>query len=103
MTFDVLSIVPTITQFSWQRFYEAFSVCRNCRRPTIFSIAQDDTKLDAYLSQHSPIDINGSLNEHFRVDGFICLKDMGAEQPPDHVPDPIANAFREGAVSSLNG
>ena len=28
---------------------------------------------------------------------------MGAEAPPEHVPDAIANAFREAAVSMATG
>jgi Domain of unknown function (DUF4145) len=28
---------------------------------------------------------------------------MGTAAPPDHVPDPIANAFREGATSVVTG
>jgi hypothetical protein len=39
------------------------------------------------------------LNDDFKTNGYICLRDMGAMKPPDYVPEPIANAFSEGATS----
>lgn len=103
MTFDVLSTVPTGMQNGWQRFYEAFSVCRHCHRSTILAIAQSDYHAKDFLDENPPTALKGALNQYFNVEGFICLKDMGAEQPPAHVPDPIANAFREGAISIATG
>jgi hypothetical protein len=43
-----------------------------------------------------------SLNNYFGVEGYICLKDMGVTDAPEHVPDVIANAFREGATSVVH-
>ena len=99
MTFDVLNTIPTIIQHNWQRWYEACSVCRNCHRATIFAIVQTEYRDKDFLDEHAPTAIDGSLNNHFRVEGFICLKDMGAQPTPEQVPNPIANAFHEGAVS----
>lgn len=43
---------------------------------------------------------NATLNDYFEDKGYICLKDMGAQQPPENISDPlIINAFRKGAVS----
>jgi hypothetical protein len=54
----------------------------------------DFLKKNPFLSK-----IEDSLNNYFRVEGYICLKDMGVMDTPEHVPDVIANAFREGAIS----
>src|SRR6476660_6368300 len=99
MTFDVLRTIPTVLRYDWQRWYEAFSVCRNCDRSTVFVISQLKYDDRAILDKHPPTAVEGSLNQYFKVEGYICLKDMGAQQPPDHVPDEIANAFHESAVS----
>lgn len=95
MTFDVLQTIPTIVRYDWKRFFEAFCVCRNCRTSTTFSISQQRVE-DAPAS---PTSINGSLNRYFDIEGFICLKDMGGQEPPEFVPEPIANAFHEGATA----
>jgi hypothetical protein len=42
MTFDVLSDVLTGIQYDWQAHHEVFGVCRNCHKPTIWAIAQND-------------------------------------------------------------
>jgi hypothetical protein len=43
--------------------------------------------------------LQGALNKYFEVDGYISLKDQGIIAPPEHIPEPIANVFREGATS----
>jgi hypothetical protein len=48
-------------------------------------------------SVRSPAIIEGSLNGYFEVEGFICLKDVGTMAPAEFVPEPIADAFRDGA------
>jgi hypothetical protein len=100
MTFDVLETIPTRAQYPWERRYEAFCLCRNCVRSTTFAIRQKADADEDYLAEHDPpTSISGSLNQFFEVDGFICLKDMGALAAPEFVPDEIANAFHEGATS----
>jgi hypothetical protein len=104
MTFDVLSAIPTKVHYDWQHWFEAFCFCRNCRRSTIFVLAQEDVGVGDFLRDHSPTEIKGSLNSHFSIDGYINLKDPGAAATPEHVTDPgIANAFHEGAVSLVVG
>jgi hypothetical protein len=103
MTFDVPMTVQTHVIYSWQRCYEAFSVCRNCKRPTIFVIEQSEIEDADFLKMHPPQAFTESLNSHFTIKGFISIKDMGADEPPDHVPEPVSTAFREGAVSVVTG
>ena len=54
MTFDVLSTLPTTTQYNWQRWYEAFSICRNCHRSTVFVIAQKEYEEGDFLRSNPP-------------------------------------------------
>ena len=46
----------------------------------------------------SPLKVKDSLNNYFRVQGFINLKDLAMAKPPDHVPERIANVFKEAAT-----
>jgi hypothetical protein len=36
VTFEVSAVTLVNMQYGWQHFFEAFSVCRHCRRSTIF-------------------------------------------------------------------
>jgi Domain of unknown function (DUF4145) len=60
-------------------------------------IAQKDHDVSKTVLE-APESINGSLNGYFKIEGFICLRNMGAVAPPEFVPDTIAAAFREGAT-----
>jgi hypothetical protein len=53
--------------------------------------------------QKSPASHEASLNPLFEVESYISLKDMVGVQTPDHVHEPIATAFREGASSVAVG
>jgi Domain of unknown function (DUF4145) len=97
MTFDVLQAAPMQAVNEWQHRFEAFCMCRNCRVSTTFAIAQEDYHVESRIVQ-APVSINGSLNDYFKVEGFICLKDVGAMAPPEFVDEPIAGAIREGAT-----
>lgn len=103
MTFDVPDAVPIGTQYGWQRWFEVFSLCRNCSRPSIFVLSQKSPDHNRFLDHHAPPAIAGSLNDYFEIDGFICIKDVGAVSPPEHVPEIIANSFREGSTSVVVG
>jgi hypothetical protein len=100
MTFDVMSAWPIHYNFGgWRHVYEAFCICRHCKRSTTFKIYQTDGEISELLSSEGPFAIDQTLNPHFEVNGFICIRDLGADEPPEHVPEPVAAAFREGATS----
>src|SRR6267142_756244 len=99
MTFDVPGAIPTIVQYDWRIWYEVFCVCRNCDRSTTFVIALKSAQFTDIFRSDLPTKINGSLNDYFDIDSYISVKDFGAEPTPDHVPETVATAFREGAVS----
>ena len=103
MTFDVLQTISTTFAYGWKRSFEAFCLCRNCSRSTTFVIGQRSDADGDYLERHPPTTITGSLNRQFEIEGYISLKDGGAMSPPEFVPEPIANAFREGATSVVTG
>ena len=93
-TFDVLSTAHVTTRYSWQRYYEAFCLCRHCSHTTTFLIVQK--KPDDTLAAHAPETLRGNINNLFEFEGYISQKDIGATAPPDHVPPPLAKIFEEG-------
>ena len=82
-----------------RRTFEAFAICRQCKRGTTFVIRERDTHPEPRLFENkSPPDLKDALNNFFYVEKFISLKDQATAAPPEHVPANIANVFREGAT-----
>jgi hypothetical protein len=99
ITFDVNSVHLISVQYGWQHWFEAFSICRNCSTSTIFILRETPQSHDIKLFQHeSPLNVEGSLNNYFVVDGFVSLKHEATVSPPEYVPENVANVFREGAT-----
>jgi hypothetical protein len=94
-TFDVLSAVHVATQYSWQRYYEAFCRCRHCSCTTTFVFAQRNSRDGDALETTALETIPGNINTYFELDGYISLKDQGATKPPDHVPPDLVKIFEE--------
>jgi hypothetical protein len=99
MTFDASASVVVRRQYDWQHWFEAFCVCRNCRRPTIFLIKQKEPEWNEREEVAVPEKHKGSLNRYFEVDRFISLIDRKRIEPPDHTPPEIAAVFNEGSSS----
>ena len=99
MTFDIISDIYLYTQHGWQKWYEAFSICRNCKRSTVFVLAQIDLEADRVLGRDSSIsNLNRSVNIIMDIKGHISHKDEASEPPPEYLPENIESAFREGAA-----
>ena len=97
MTFDVTRGHHYRTDYEWQRWFEAFSICRNCGRSTIFILGQhrhDDTLGQVALEKLQPC-----VNDFLEVRGFVNLANTASVEPPEHLPEPIEAAFREGATA----
>lgn len=103
MTHDVNwgNQLPNLT-YGWQRHLELFAVCRHCGRSTVYSVEQTDLseQLERFLAKKNVWDLP-SINDFFKVRGFIALKDMAGVSPPEFVPDNIAKIFREGATDCV--
>ena len=102
MTFDVLGSVHVGRKYDWQNWFEIFSACRNCKRPTIFIIDQKETDFFEKVKDPKLENYKGSLNPHFEVDRFISLIDRSAVKPPEHTPEVIAKIFSEAAACLTN-
>lgn len=97
ITFDLLSQVIR-GRNNWQNIYEAFCVCRACNKPTIFILKQREVASKEFLSQYKLNELPMAANQVLLVDGYVSLKDESAIKPPEHLPDSIEKAFKEGAI-----
>jgi Domain of unknown function (DUF4145) len=95
---DVTAVLLINIQYGWQHWYEAFSVCRNCSHSTTFLISESTGHDLELFRKTSPLKLADSLNNYFKVDRFISLKDQGVIIPPEYMPESIATAFKEGAT-----
>lgn len=97
MTFDV-PIAHKYRIINWQRHYEAFAICRECRRSTVFYLTQKEQHWSFVIETDESLKDHGQLNTMFNLGGFVSLKDTGSLPCPDHVPTAVSTAFTEGAT-----
>ena len=92
ITFDLMRDVQ-IYQESYRQFYEAFCVCRKCRRATIFILSVINSQAPPYLTT-----ITGCVNSLVELEGYINLKANVRVTPPEYIPTEIEAVFKEGAT-----
>lgn len=97
ITFDLTQAAIIEQQNTRQNWYEAFCVCRQCSRSTIFTLAQAEYGYD-YVQKTGLINIPGSVNRFVDIKGYISLKDLMKIEPPEHIPNDISVIFHEGAT-----
>ncbi len=97
MTMDVRAAVYRYSRHNWQNWYEIFCECRACHRPSIMLIAQQDINSKVAANANSVMSFNGSLNDHFRVDGPITLKDNFTHKPPEFLPGEVLKIYTEAS------
>jgi hypothetical protein len=98
ITFDVLGAVPILIRYNWQTVFEAFCCCRRCRRSTVFVLVPANVVDQQAIDKFGLLDVGPALDNICNVEGFISTKDEEVEDPPEHLPQNIEQAFREGAT-----
>jgi hypothetical protein len=103
MTFDLVNQLPTVMNYNWQQHWEAFCICRNCFRSTVFVLEQNDYKDSDFLRKNKLSNIEFSVNQVARVKSHISQKDEIADQPPEYLPDEVNSIYIEGAACMAIG
>lgn len=100
MTFDVLARndLQDGGDSGWKHKFEVYSVCRRCGKGTIFIIELEQYQIEQSVKSKDFWGLAHVLNSSFSILRFISIRDRAAHAPPEHVPDDIAAAFREGAT-----
>lgn len=97
-TFDLLESTIVGSQYNWQNWYEAFCVCRNCGKSTVFVLADEGPRESEHIAEKGLSSLRGSVNRFVKVQTYVALKDKSSVKPPDHLPEKINAAFVEGAT-----
>lgn len=98
ITFEVLSSHTTGVRYDWQRWYEAFSICRHCQHASIFVLADSANADYNFVHKKGLLNLEQALNRFVTVEGFVSLKDRAGAEPPEHLPGDIEAVFREAAT-----
>ena len=98
ITFDLQSAIQTRECYGWQFWYEAFCICRQCRRSTIFVLSENVDANCEYVHDTGLAKINSAVNCYVTIEGTITLKDAATVETPLHLPERIDAVFREGAT-----
>jgi hypothetical protein len=103
MTFDVRGQNYLGMKYDWQTWHEVFAICRHCGGATIFRLALEGAAQKSFAKQSGPQAYTGVVNDIFRLEGYVSIKDAAAATPPEHLPDDLRDAFNEGARSVAAG
>lgn len=87
-----------IGQIEWQNFYEAYCVCRNCKKGSILVLADESVDAARVIRESGDglTGLSGGINEFVRFKTFISVKDSEPRPSPEYLPDDIKNIFNEG-------
>lgn len=97
ITFDLVSAFSTHAEYGWQKWLEAFCICRHCNRSTVFVLSQKDLKFDVLIKQGLE-KFPRAVNSIVSIERHINIKDHSSDSPPEHLPKRIEAVFREGST-----
>jgi hypothetical protein len=103
ITCDLISALTVGNQYGWQNWYEAFCVCRQCHRSTVFILSESVDSNYKKVHEIGLVNLESAVNNYVNIEGFISLKDNVKDNPPEHVPENIEAVFREGATCMAVG
>jgi len=98
ITFDLIESIITVEKHGWQIWYEAFGICRQCDRSTVFVLSVRVHDDHEYVYKKGLLKIEGAVNKYVDIEGVISLKDKITEKSPEFVPENIESIFKEGAA-----
>ena len=98
ITFDITAAKAYRIEHGWQYWYEAFGICRNCGRTTIFILSESVDGDYEYVHKTGLVKIEKALNNFVNIKGHISLKDSASVPPPEFLPKEIDAVFQEGAT-----
>lgn len=98
ITFDLHKATIVGVKYDWQRWYEAFCVCRHCARSTIFVLAESGINEQKVVNKFGLERVPSAANDYVRVERYISAKDRPSAPPPEHIPGGICSVFAEGAT-----
>src|SRR5438874_8410073 len=93
ITFDVTQEHFIGTRCDWQYWYEAFCICRHCKRSTTFVLTQNLQSDHGVVQKNGLMKLTVAVNRYMNIENFISLKDAAAVNPPEYSPENISAVF----------
>lgn len=91
-------------QYGWKNYYEAFCICRACKKTSIFLLSDRDVGMDAFLEKFGGLcPFKDSLNKIVQIERHISTADKAADPPPEYIPAHINDVFVEGTKCLVIG
>jgi hypothetical protein len=98
ITFDVNAANPLPQIYTWQSRFETYCICRHCNLASIFVLVESVNVNHEYVHRVGILQITGSLNHYYEIEGYVSLKDESTVIPPEHMPKEIKAVFNEGTT-----
>src|SRR5690349_16072370 len=86
ITLDVTDAHILSTEYGWKRSYEAFCICRDCNKATIFVLSDSVGADYKHVHDTGLVNLKTSLNNFVRIERFVSLRDVVSISPPEHLP-----------------
>ncbi len=93
ITFDLVYEHPA-SDDPYFEVYEAFCICRHCHLSTVFRLRNNNPSVQLA----NLVNNEGAVNHLVDIAGYISLKDSAGAAPPEHLPENVEKAFKEGAT-----
>ncbi len=97
MTFDLVS-QTVIKVNGWQNIYEAFCICRHCKKSTVFVLRERGIEESKYIRQSGLNKVSSAINNLVNIEDYISLKDASNIEPPEYLPEKLGTVFSEGTT-----
>jgi hypothetical protein len=100
INFSLTRAIPIGTHGAeWKKAYEAFCVCRQCHVSTVFVLVASDMRFSTdFKDADNLVSTKYAVSTFMEVAGYISIKDVAAEPPPEHLPPKIDSVFREAVT-----
>ncbi len=98
ITFDLLDANQIGVEYGWKMWCEAFCICRHCSLSTVFVLSQLMNGSASAIDVKVLPTLRETINDHMKVESFVCIKDFAKRDAPGHLPKEIEAAFDEGAT-----
>jgi hypothetical protein len=96
ITFDVVATRVLGSGGASRMQYEVMAACRSCSKSTLFIVENRYANSDPLNGLYGYDDT--VINDSYDIVSFVNIANLAVVPPPDHVPQDVAEVFREGAT-----
>jgi hypothetical protein len=103
ITFNVRDLIFTGLRHNWQKWYEAFCICQQCLRSTVFVLYDRNGSKAKTLRNNGLLSSHNNLNEALYIHERVSPQDNPAISIPENIPEKIKTVLIEGELCMATG